>query len=276
MSDIPSPTSKEAQEARQKSLQEAMALQRDGKRDLAMQRYVAILAEDPTNQDALFCVALVALQEGQLAEGIKVIERALAVGPPQARMHNLMGQAYLRLNQDDDALKAFDRAIECEPGFADAYGNRANLLADMGRLDEAVAAFNRALEVRPDNAEDLCNRGTVLADLGRHGEALADYERALMLMPDLAPAHFNRADILLRLGRNAQALASYDQAIAYSRNSPTPMPIAAACSRRWAATPRRARASSAPPRSTRHSKSCWRKIDPHPSPLIPAPDRCRG
>ena len=70
-----------------------------------------------------------------------------------------MGQAHLRLNQDEDALASFDRAIACEPGFADAHGNRANVLADMGRLEEAVAAFDRALAVRPDNAEDICNRG---------------------------------------------------------------------------------------------------------------------
>lgn len=211
--DNPSPTTQAAKEARQQSLAEAIALQRQGKRDLAMQRYVAILADDPTDVDALFQVAIVAIQEGQAAEGIKVIERALAVGRPQARLHNLMGQALLRLNRDDDALKAFERAIECEPGFADAYGNRANVLADMGRLDEAVASFDQALAVRPDNAEDLCNRGTVLADLGRYGEALADYERALALLPDLAPALFNRADILLRLGRYGEALAGYDRAI---------------------------------------------------------------
>jgi tetratricopeptide (TPR) repeat protein len=201
-------------ESPQQAIQEALALHREGKLELAMQRYIAVLERDPKNLDALYYVAVLALQEGQIAEGIKVLLRALDFGPPQARLHNLLGQAYLRLNQDDDALASFDRAIACEPGFADAYGNRANVLADMGRLPEALAAFDQALALRPDNAEDLCNRASVQADLGRHDEALAGYQRAIALMPDLAPAHFNRADILLRLGRLHEALSSYDRAIA--------------------------------------------------------------
>lgn len=212
----PPTAAKERPQAAQQALQEALALHRQGKRDLAMQRYVAILQDDPENIDALYYVAVLALQEGQIAEGIKVIERALTVGPPQGRLFNLLGQAHLRLNQDDAALESFDRAIACEPGFADAYGNRANVLADMGRLGEAVVAFDRALALRPNNAEDICNRASVLADLGRLEEALAGYERAIALLPDLVQAHYNRADILRRLGRLPEALASYDRAIALS------------------------------------------------------------
>src|SRR5664279_1150921 len=80
----------------QQAVQEALALHRAGKVDLAMQRYVAILQQDPANLDALYYVAVLALQEGQLAEGLKVIQRAIDVGPPKARLHNLKGQAHLR------------------------------------------------------------------------------------------------------------------------------------------------------------------------------------
>src|SRR5262245_13825803 len=123
MADHPNTSTAAASAARQQSLEDALALQRQGKHELAMQRYVAILAADQHKLDALFQVAGIARRAGQHAEGIKVIERALAVGPPQARMHNLMGQAHLRINRDEDALEAFGRAIACEPGFADAYGN---------------------------------------------------------------------------------------------------------------------------------------------------------
>ena len=128
-----------------------------------MQRYVAILQRDPTNPDVLYYVAVLALQEGQIAEGIKVIGRALEVGKPQARIHNLLGQAHLRQNQDAEALTAFGRAIETDANFADAYGNRGTLLAEMKRLPEALADFDQALALRPDNPTDLCNRAGVLS-----------------------------------------------------------------------------------------------------------------
>src|ERR1043165_1838955 len=74
-----------APEADSDPLAQALALHRQGKHDLAMQRYVAILQRDPNHADALYYVAVLALQEGQIDEGIKVIRRALEVGHPQAR-----------------------------------------------------------------------------------------------------------------------------------------------------------------------------------------------
>jgi tetratricopeptide (TPR) repeat protein len=194
-------------------LGEALALHRAGKHELAMQRYVAILERNPADTDALHYVAMIAIQQGQIAEGIRVIGRALEVGPPQARTLNLLGQAHLRLNQDGEALTAFSRAVACDATFVDAYGNRATLLAEMGRPEEALADFDRALALRPDNAEDICNRAGVLADLGRLDEALAGFDRAIVLMPQMAPAWFNRGNVLSRLGRMPEALRDYDQAL---------------------------------------------------------------
>src|SRR5690348_10664135 len=117
----------------QTPLEQALALHRAGDHERAMERYVAILQQNPGNTDALHYVAMIAIQQGQIAEGIRVIERALALGKPQARTLNLLGQAHLRLNQDNEALKAFTRAIEADTNFADAYGNRGALLAEMGK-----------------------------------------------------------------------------------------------------------------------------------------------
>jgi tetratricopeptide (TPR) repeat protein len=200
-------------------LQEALALHRAGKHDLAMQRYVALLQKDPDNTDVLYYVAVLAVQEGQLAEGAKVIRRALAVGKPQARIYNLLGQLHLRENHDEDALKAFGQAIETDPAFPDAYGNRGALLAEMKRFQEAFDDLNRAIKLRQNNATDLCNHGGVLSDLGRLDEALRSLDRALALMPKLAPALYNRAEVMSKLGRHAEALADYDRAIAIFPNN---------------------------------------------------------
>ena len=123
------------------ALQDALALHRQGKHELAMQRYVSVLQTDPKNLDALYYVAVLAIQQGQLEEGLKVIARGLDIGPAQARFHNLRGQTQLRLNKDQDALASFGAAIECDPGFVDAYGNRGTLLAEMGRPAQALADF---------------------------------------------------------------------------------------------------------------------------------------
>ena len=199
----------------QQPLQEALALHREGKHELAMQRYVAILQQNPGNVDALYYVAMIAIQQQQFADGLKVIARALELSPSEARLHNLKGQVHLRQNADDDALNSFSRVIEVDPAFADAYGNRGTLLSEMGRAAEALSDFDRALALRPNNPEDHCNCASALADLGHLDAALQGFTRAIALMPEMAPAYFNRAGVLpaQAAGRSAPRLRPGDRAL---------------------------------------------------------------
>ncbi len=185
-------------------------MHRAGMRREAMDCYIRVLRDDPENADALYFVAVLSIQEGQIEEGVKLIHRALGFDARQARLHNLLGQALHRLSRHDEALVAFDRAIEINPDYADAHGNRALLLSEMGRSGEALLGFDRALKLRPDSADDWCNRGTALHDLGRLAEALESYDQALLRDPRLAGAHANRADILRDLGQLDAAMGHPD------------------------------------------------------------------
>ena len=196
-----------------KALEQALALHRQGNLPGAMERYVKVLQDDPRNADALYYVAVVAMQDGQFEEGIKLAQRALAFGPPQARVHNVLGRAYHQLGRNREALESFNRAIAVDPKFADGHGNRANLLSELGRFNEAMVGFDNALLLRPDSAEDWSNRGATLQDLDRLEEALASCDRALGLRPELVASQFNRAGILRDLGRLDEALTAYGGAL---------------------------------------------------------------
>jgi tetratricopeptide (TPR) repeat protein len=168
-------------------------------------------------------MAVIAMQEGRFADGIALAERALSAAP-HARLHNMLGQAFIRMQQPDKALASFESAIALDPAHADAQGNRASVLADLDRLDEAVEGFDRALALRP-SPEDWCNRGTALQDLDRFEEALESCDRALALRPGMAMAHSNRANVLRDLAQLEHAagadpsakfeaaLAAYNKAI---------------------------------------------------------------
>ncbi len=67
--------------APQQPLQEALALHRQGKHELAMQRYVAILQQNPGNVDALYYVAMIAIQQEQFADGLKVMRARARTEP---------------------------------------------------------------------------------------------------------------------------------------------------------------------------------------------------
>lgn len=207
-------------------IQQGLFHHRQGDIAQAMERYVEVLRNDPKNADALYYIAVVACQDGQFKEGADLARRAIAAGTPQARMHNLLGQALYRLGERLEAIKNYDQAIALDEKLADAHGNRANVLADAGFPDEALKSFDRALALNPMSATDWLNRGALLQSLGRHEEALASFDKAIMCGPDVAEAHVNRGNALKDLGhfdaaagqtdsaRFGEADASYGKAIA--------------------------------------------------------------
>jgi Tfp pilus assembly protein PilF len=194
-------------------LQQGLFHHRQGQIPQAMERYTQVLRNDPENAEALYYVAVVACQEGQFQQGIDLARRALDAGPPQARVHNLLGKAFERLQKPLDAIKAYDAAIALDPNFAEAHGNRASLVAQAGLPDEALKSYERALSLDPTAVADRINRGALLHELGRHDEALADFDKALALAPEDPTVLANRANVLVQLGRFDEGLADYDRAI---------------------------------------------------------------
>jgi tetratricopeptide (TPR) repeat protein len=192
-------------------LQQGLFHHRQGDLAQAMERYVEVLRIDPHNPDALYYVAVVACQEGQFQQGIELARRAITNEPPQARVHNLLGQALYREGDRLEAIKCFDRAIAIDANFADAHGNRANILLDAGFADEALKGFDRALALNPASAPDWLNRGSLLQGLGRHAEALASFDKAVQCGADIPEAHVNRGNALKDLA-HFDAAAGLDAA----------------------------------------------------------------
>lgn len=194
-------------------LQQGLFHHRQGQLDMAMQRYIEVLKGDPTNIDALYYVAVVACQEGHYQQGVDLAKRAIEIGAPQARVHNLLGQAHDRLGQPLEAIKAYDAAIALDPNFAAAHGNRAAVLADASMPEEALKSFDRALALNANSGPDWLNRAALLHDMGRFDQAIESYGRVLALAPDFAEAHVGNANALLQLGRADDALEGMDRAI---------------------------------------------------------------
>src|SRR5882762_807599 len=112
---------------------------------------------DGATADALYREARLYCQQGQIAEGIDLVRRALALDARQARFHTLLGMALSNIGCHAEALDSFDQALAL--GAADAHGSRADALVALGRLVDAVESFDRALAHDPSSAVDWCNRG---------------------------------------------------------------------------------------------------------------------
>jgi predicted O-linked N-acetylglucosamine transferase (SPINDLY family) len=194
-------------------LTQAIALHRQGALAEAAMYYREVLRHDPTNADASYAQAQIACQRGDLAKGVELARRLLAIEPGSARTHTLIGKALVRLDRIAEALTSLDAAIAGDPNYADAYGVRGDVLAALGRTAEAIASYDRAVALVPDAIENWCNRGALLHELAHYEDALTNYDRVVTLAPDFVEGHLNRGNTLRRLGRDLEALASYERAL---------------------------------------------------------------
>ncbi|MCB9786903.1 MAG: tetratricopeptide repeat protein [Deltaproteobacteria bacterium] len=123
---------------------------------------------------APYVTALDHLRAGELAEGERLLRRALAIEPRHAAA---LGQLVLHLDhagRSAEALALCDESLERLPHFASLRAIRAVLLLRAERIDEAVEDLDRALAAHPDHADWRINRVQALVRLGRIDEARAD------------------------------------------------------------------------------------------------------
>jgi tetratricopeptide (TPR) repeat protein len=180
--------------------------------DAAGKIYDALLRERPGDNDALFALCEIFIQQDQPRAARERIERRLAQSP------------------DDGALRA--RAIDfCTRHRlfdvverqlrGQAAGDEAGVLAlanfyfDQRRNREAVETLGGLVKKDAPAAEQAAALGRVadvLRERGDSGAALATLRRGVALAPGSAPLQAQLGGLLTALGRSDEALAAFEAA----------------------------------------------------------------
>jgi tetratricopeptide (TPR) repeat protein len=202
------------------AIEDALALQRQGRLRDAEKIYNRILKLVPDHFDSLNLLGGVKLAGGQAGEAYRLIRAALEVNPgwPDAWIN--LGHALHALKRDAEALDSFDKALSLKPDDVDARMNRGHALLSLGRGPEAVACFEEVLSRHPRHTAARLARGSTLSDLGRYEEALADLDAVLSVAAADPLVHYNRGTALLGLARYGDAIAAFDAALAIRPDYP--------------------------------------------------------
>ncbi|PLZ04312.1 hypothetical protein CY652_01160 [Burkholderia sp. WAC0059] len=228
----------------------ALANERHLAGDFAAARklYESIPAGDAVHADALFRLAVIALQENAPAEALDKLQRALAVAPNHPRYRFALGQTLMLLQRFDDAVALYRQLLAEDDGAAhiwsalagawqaqgqwraaadawraaagrdatsvDAWNNLGNCHRLLGEPDAAQTAYRRALAVQPDDANALTNLGTLLQAQGRGSEAVGLLRAAVAAAPDASVNLVNLGVALCGLGQFDEAVQALERASA--------------------------------------------------------------
>ena len=195
------------------SFENALALHQQGLLDQALDRYLAILENEPHHAECIHLLGVIAMQKNQSAVAVDLIEQAIALRPQESAYHFNLANALVALNNYESAIVSFSDALQLRPLDGASLIGKGNALLMLGCFEDALKCYDQALIASPDNAHIYCNRAHALEKLQLLQMALSDLKKAVDLAPDYAEAWNNMGNVLLALQKIPEAILSFDRAI---------------------------------------------------------------
>jgi protein O-GlcNAc transferase len=143
-------------------LSRADALRQNSDSSGAQQLYQKALEADPKCLHAMYWLATLYEEAGNLQAAKEYCERGLAVDPDQIGLLLLIGNVAIRAFDPIFALQCFERVAKLDPEVPDLDALMADQYCLMGRIEEGVAAFDRAIARNPQAVTLQSNRLFVL------------------------------------------------------------------------------------------------------------------
>jgi tetratricopeptide (TPR) repeat protein len=179
---------------------------------------------DPNSPEANLQLGLLWSKERRnLAEAIRLLERARSRQPQIPGTYAALGSAYLASGSPQKAVDCLETAIKLAPQVAEPYYLLANARRDLheeGKADEALAAFNSHKKEEADRrANEMRGRAdyeegvNLLSNSDQLDKAYIALKKASNAMPDFDPAYYRLAQVSYLKGDVPNALASIRQAL---------------------------------------------------------------
>jgi protein O-GlcNAc transferase len=190
-----------------------IALQKQGKQEETIEAYNKALSIKPDYADAYYNMGIALQKQGKIEEAIEAYNKALSIKPDYAEAYDNMGIGLQKQGKIEEAIEAYNKALSIKPDYAEAYYNMGVALQEQGKMDEAIEAYNKALYIKPDYAEAYTNMGIALQEKGKIEEAIEAYNKALSIKPDYADAYYNMGIALQEKGKIEEAIEAYNKAL---------------------------------------------------------------
>ena len=202
-----------------------------GEYEEALQHYVAVLAADPKDAEALFATGHICDRLERYDDAAEFYERVLEIEPDNSDAKNWLtkmgekasakciggnlNERYLALLSEIDhkdlagAIQKIEHFIELYPKHGQAYNDLGVLYFNNDCKDKVLAHYFKAIELEPENVTFRKNLADFLyVNEGRVEEALEHYLEALRMQPD-------DADTLLIAGHICAAIERFEDAMCF-------------------------------------------------------------
>ncbi len=161
-----------------------IALQTNADLSGAQRLFEQALALQSDNFPALYSLAVIALNRGVVADGLKYSERCIASHADSAMSWYIRGCALKQARHFKESIEHFDNALALSPDYKEAFSEKGLACAEIHDYVQALLQFNEVLRIDPVHKLALTNMGMLLTILKKNEDAAQFYARLLALDPD--------------------------------------------------------------------------------------------
>lgn len=127
-------------------------------------------------------------------DGLTLYQNTLKYSPQSGRVHNNLGNIYLRKGDYGRALEEYKRAVELKPDLAEGYFNLGEVYSRKEEYDRAVAQYKTAIELNPDLIGAYYGLGMAYRGKGELDKAIKEWEKTLAVMQDQRGIILNKSE----------------------------------------------------------------------------------
>lgn len=158
----------------------------------AKQNFVEVLEFSPDNRNALYGLATIYLEEGNLSAVASPVQRLSELMPEAAAVQTLLAEVMARTGQQASAIAAYRKALTSDRNHLKAMLGLGEILLLRKRYDEVIELCLSACRIAPTDALPLEMLSDALAGKGELADAMEAAQEALRIKP-------NSSGSLLRL-----------------------------------------------------------------------------
>uniref|UniRef100_A0A672JR94 dolichyl-phosphate-mannose--protein mannosyltransferase n=1 Tax=Sinocyclocheilus grahami TaxID=75366 RepID=A0A672JR94_SINGR len=154
-------------------------------------------------------------EQGQHEEALSMYKEAVQKMPRQfapQSLYNMMGEAYMRLNNLEEAGHWYRESLKAKPDHIPAHLTYGKLLSIIGQKSEAEHYFLKAIELDPARGNCYMHYSQFLLEESRLGEAAVMAQRAAELDSSEFDVVFSAAHMLRQASLNEAAEMYYGKA----------------------------------------------------------------
>ncbi len=191
-----------------------------GNEELAVARFGEVLDMDPNNGPALYELARLAFEAGDVPGALPLAERAAELEPDNYYIVELAADMLTLTGSFEEAAAACRRLTELRPNQPEPYFRLAYTQQQSGDLKGALEAYTEVETRFGPEPSLLLERHRIHLMEGNLDEAAAELERLVALFPD-DPEHY---EMLARIYENnnepGKAAAVYEKLLAMEGDNP--------------------------------------------------------